>query len=417
MKLNSIHPDDSSRVPIDVYAHVRAALAEEFRLRDVLDFEGVEPAAWTAADLAWKTRLAADANEFARFEQELILAEDWLDRDVAPLREDVAAWTAFLDAYLSSPSRFDFVTELGLRMSDVARLQRRWARRMKADRAIEKQATELRKRPLVLPAIRVVASTLKRSRNSKEIATAPVTAAAAPTGPLPALREARGIELRQFAAIVARIQVSPGDVEATLRRYGVASESDYREIERAFHEQFTTSPDLERDYRRLVAHHESRLRIAGTSLSVNVPRGPALPFAAPAAQPEATMQNRPLVAVRSRGVGTGTVEADPNALVVAERDVLPFGHLETPGPGRDDAEEEFDLSLLPLETYASLSGALASGESRDVAVARHGLTVQAFEILARAWAQRFQREPRLLEKFRELARSSAAAGRRGESQH
>jgi hypothetical protein len=77
-------------------------------------------------------------------------------------------------------------------------------------------------------------------------------------------------------------------------------------------------------------------------------------------------------------------------------------------------EENLDLSLLPLEKYASLSGALARGEPRDAALARHGLTAGAFEILASAWVQRFQREPQLLERFKELAKSNIAAGKLGD---
>ena len=63
-----------------------------------------------------------------------------------------------------------------------------------------------------------------------------------------------------------------------------------------------------------------------------------------------------------------------------------------------------------------MSGALARGESREATLKMFGLTAGAFEILAKAWAQRFRREPSLLEKFKELARSNAAAGRRGEGQ-
>ena len=142
------------RVPLDVYAHVRAALAEEFRLGDVIKLEGIDPATWTAADFAWKQRLAANAESFTDFERELACAEDWLGREVTPLGEDLAAWVAFLDAYLSSPSQFELVTGLGMRMSDVARLQRRWTLRMKANSALEKQALTLRKKPQVLPEIR-----------------------------------------------------------------------------------------------------------------------------------------------------------------------------------------------------------------------------------------------------------------------
>jgi hypothetical protein len=103
-----------------------------------------------------------------------------------------------------------------------------------------------------------------------------------------------------------------------------------------------------------------------------------------------------------------------DAAVTGERGLPPFGR--TASVIAAHGEEEFDLSLLPLEKYASLSGALARGEPRDAALARHGLTAIAFEILAGAWSQRFRREPPLLERFKELAKASAATGGRGEGQ-
>jgi hypothetical protein len=61
---------------------------------------------------------------------------------------------------------------------------------------------------------------------------------------------------------------------------------------------------------------------------------------------------------------------------------------------------------MTLEKYASVSGALARGEPQEALLARHGLTVVAFELLAKAWGQRFQKEPHLLEEFRTLARTA-----------
>jgi hypothetical protein len=79
-------------------------------------------------------------------------------------------------------------------------------------------------------------------------------------------------------------------------------------------------------------------------------------------------------------------------------------------PGGAPGREHLDLTLLPLETYAKLSAALARGELREAALRRHGLTPAAFDILARAWAQKFQQEPALLERFKELARGGMARG-------
>jgi hypothetical protein len=137
---------------------------------------------------------------------------------------------------------------------------------------------------------------------------------------------------------------------------------------------------------------------------------PFVPSPSSAARTAEAPEKRSAAEVRPRAVGSGTVEADVNAAVANERSALPFAHVERPGPGPAEAGEDFDLSLLPLETYASVSGALARGDSREATLRRYGLTGEAFEILAKAWAQRFRREPHLLDKFKELARSCATAG-------
>lgn len=71
------------------------------------------------------------------------------------------------------------------------------------------------------------------------------------------------------------------------------------------------------------------------------------------------------------------------------------------------APEEVDLAAFPLEVYATITGALARGEAREEALARHRLDAASFDKLAKAWAQRFAKEPQLLVRFKELARTSA----------
>jgi len=384
--------DACARVPLDVYAHVRAALAEEFRLREILDLEGVAPEDWAAADLAWKRMLTADAKELARFEQELILAEDWLDRDVAPLREDVAAWTAFLDTYLSNPSRFDFVTGLGLRMSDVARLQRRWALRMKADRAIERQAAELRRKPMVLPAVQVAESTLKRSRNAKPVAGAPVTTAPAPTASAPTPREVRGVDLNRFASITAEIRANPGTIEATLRRHGLAGESAYREIECAFHNHFAADAEVARDYHRLLAHHDGRLRVAGTSLSLDVPRGPALPFVAPPfSEPSASAATAPRGSTQGAVVASGTAPMGTGTMLT-----LDVPHVPPPL-----ADIPVLLPGLTVDQYAWLTATFRRTAPADLpaVLARVRLTPETRKELEARWSSRMAADPHLKETF------------------
>jgi hypothetical protein len=92
------------------------------------------------------------------------------------------------------------------------------------------------------------------------------------------------------------------------------------------------------------------------------------------------------------------VDADLRAIIAAvESGAVPFAKPAEPPP----------VALLPLETYASVTAALAGGEPRDAVLARHRLTSEAFDAQARAWAQRFQRQPHFLERFKELVRSSA----------
>jgi hypothetical protein len=132
----------------------------------------------------------------------------------------------------------------------------------------------------------------------------------------------------------------------------------------------------------------------------------------------------------------GTADMDLSGIVAAiERGALPFAAslqraaaqqrpsspppsagepAASPEPAAAETSEEIDLAAFPLEAYASVSGALARGESREEALAKHRLSAELFDKLAKAWAHRFEREPHLLARFKELARTSAASRRRDE---
>ena len=155
------------KVAAALYAAVKAATAEGFALEQVIALEGIKPQIWASADRAWKVRLARDEVELKRFQQEIASAEDWLEREVDPLRSDVAAWASFLDAYGAQVNPFEWLHGASLGMNDISRLGRAWERRMKEDPSIEKQFAELRKGPLApLPALRVQPPVLRKSRGS-----------------------------------------------------------------------------------------------------------------------------------------------------------------------------------------------------------------------------------------------------------
>jgi hypothetical protein len=144
-------------------------------------------------------------------------------------------------------------------------------------------------------------------------------------------------------------------------------------------------------------------------------RGP-LPFAqSPSPGPAGLAEKAPSQgAAAPRPRPTGTVQADYQAVEASvQQGPLPFAPAVPAAPAAPP--EEGDFALLPLETYASVSGALARGEAREEALAKHHISAEEFDRLAKVWSQRFQREPHLFARFKELATgSAAAAGRRGE---
>jgi hypothetical protein len=142
-----------------------------------------------------------------------------------------------------------------------------------------------------------------------------------------------------------------------------------------------------------------------------VKRG-SLPFTPPDQPSPASVAEAPEKARHLAERATGTLQTDYRAVVAAiDQGSLPFVQPDAANPPGAAAGGP-DFALLPLETYASLSGALARGEPRADALARHRVSEEVFDRLAKAWAQRFQREPHLLVRFKELARSGAAAPRR-----
>lgn len=145
-----------------------------------------------------------------------------------------------------------------------------------------------------------------------------------------------------------------------------------------------------------------------------VQRG-ALPFASsPTSTADAGERNtegRPTLEIPPNAPESpgGTRNADLSAVIASvELGGLPWKSGE---PGRP--ADEVDLSPMPLATFAEISGALARGEPREEALAKHGLSAETFSKLAQGWAQRFQQDPALAATFKELARASANTTKKG----
>ncbi|WP_437277845.1 hypothetical protein WME90_42530 [Sorangium sp. So ce375] len=256
------------------YAAIRAAVTEGFPLADVLAVEGLTPRTFARADLAWKQRLAAEPELLAAYKQELAQAEDWLDRRVEPLAEDPTAWASFLAVFAAHPAPFELLQEKDLGMNDVARLRRRWVRRVDEDAKIGELLKDLHAKPGKLGSLRVGPRVLQPSRVAEARGSGKAVAdkhsAAVPLG------EPR-LGLAEYAALCAELDALPQQRERVLRRHRLADEEMRAALDRQWRAALGRDAALAKDLERLHAHHARRLEmlLARAREVGNVERSPA----------------------------------------------------------------------------------------------------------------------------------------------
>jgi hypothetical protein len=127
------------------YAGIHAGLAAGFPLDAVLANEGVEPAVYTRAMLAWSELLAEDLDRDGTplnegYDARLARAQDRYGRRVDPLADDLRAWLCFVRCLSGDPDPPALLLRLGLRAADVVRLHRAWARQFELDATLLREA-------------------------------------------------------------------------------------------------------------------------------------------------------------------------------------------------------------------------------------------------------------------------------------
>ncbi|MFO0757236.1 MAG: hypothetical protein U0359_12145 [Byssovorax sp.] len=264
-------------VTLEQYAGVNAAILEGFALVDVLESEGLDERRWPRAAASWNGRLGKEGMTGAlakRYHEKLAFAQGWLGGRVEPLEADLAAWLGFLGAYSAHPAPFDLLRELGLRPADIARVQGLWARRMEAEEALREEAFSIaKKKPSAVPAVTVTRPKLR---------------------PFPWSRKA------------------PARTDEETREMLLPSAHRPRSAARA------VDPSLA----AALAPPPVSLKLAGTALALDVPRGPALPFhegAAPAEVAASSVRSEAVISVRAKLGGTAL------AVDVPRGPALPFG--------------------------------------------------------------------------------------------
>jgi hypothetical protein len=309
-------------VTVEQYAGVNAAMIEGFGLPEVLASEGLDAAMWPRAAVGWSTRIAKAGAAGAlslTYQAKLAFAQEWLGRRIEPLCGDLEAWFGFLGAWSAHPAPFDLLKALGLQSTDVARVQGAWTRRIEADEKLRKRVVEVAlKRLSAVPKLTVTKATLRPfpwSRTAAPAAPTTLDAAAAPAF----FDDSLGLD--GYAEIVSELAVPRANRFRVLAGHYLG-EAEFVAMEALWSARFAADALLAQDFRRLVAHSTARRRavesshrpaaramaprpveipifeappeappgavvvlrrapspLAGTALALDVPRGPALPFA------------------------------------------------------------------------------------------------------------------------------------------
>ena len=254
-------PAPGAGLSLEQYAGLTAALVEGFPAPDVLALETLDETSWRASSASWKLELAGAGPEgplFREYRDKLVVAEDWLTRPIDPLDGDLAAWLAFLGAFSAHAAPFELLQSLGLGMNDLARMQRRWAKRMSEDEQLGKKAAELaKKQPGELPRVRAGEAKLKPFPWSKAGArSAPRLQQAAAAAAL-----GRPIDdelgLDRYASISVELALDPKGAAGVLARYGL-SQGELEAADQRWKARIEADPALERDWRGLYAYYHAR---------------------------------------------------------------------------------------------------------------------------------------------------------------
>jgi hypothetical protein len=308
-------PDDPTRagVPLSRHAALVAAQADELPMDRALALLDVPAPTYPAARAAWSIAIASDRELFALYGARLAAAEDRLARTVAPIDADLPAWMGFLAAYGAHPAPNELLRSRQLRLPDLSRLSRRWARRMEAEPALRDEAKRLRDRGeivAVVPALTLGESDLAalagRAR-SEAPAAAPTNARAAPAF------DPDELTLDRYAALLAELEAYPASERAALASFGLTA-SDLARTRARYDAALAADAELARDYRTLFALAARRIERRGRALVAEPPaervdRGPP---SIPRAPPAPLVIEAPAVAVTPPSPLRATVMALPH---------------------------------------------------------------------------------------------------------
>jgi hypothetical protein len=144
-----------SLVPLRQFAHVQAARAEGFSLEQILVIEQLEPSIWQQAEPIWVEQITEQKSTLERYQHNLQVSEEQLGRRIVPIDYELEDWVQFLYVLGQSDDPNATLESIGLRLTDLSRLQRCWQKKFREDPKLAKKAAKLKdkKRKTELPKI------------------------------------------------------------------------------------------------------------------------------------------------------------------------------------------------------------------------------------------------------------------------
>ncbi len=324
-------------VSMEHYAGVNAAMLEGFGLPEILKSEGLDAQRWSRASAGWNGRLIASGPSGplqARYRDAVAFAQGWLGRRVDPLDVDLEAWLGFLGAFSAHAAPFDLLKDLGLSPADLSRVQGAWTQKIEADEALRKETVAIAlKQPKAIPRVTVTRAILRPFPWSHRTVTEPGTASDT--------RAPFDDALGRYAALVASLDRRPDAPAQPI----VAPEPPSLRASTTVGAGTSLALDLPcgpalpfvaGDAPRAVTDSSASnapisrapASLGGTALALDLPRGPALPFApdAPLTQTAALPAARDPMSVRAPAHLEGTAPL----LDLSSKPVLPFDPHATP---------------------------------------------------------------------------------------
>lgn len=141
--------DDSAKrvllgVTLTHYATFLAGRADGLPMGDLVTLTGVKAASWAKAEHAWGERLLDDLESDGPLAEELrqamIAAQRRWIRPLPPLDTELRAYLDFSRAYAAPVDAEGFLAKLGMRPSDMIRLDALWSERLEQDAGLRAEA-------------------------------------------------------------------------------------------------------------------------------------------------------------------------------------------------------------------------------------------------------------------------------------